>query len=528
MRARRLRFVPQIDAEMLAAKIDKALQLEHPHVFDELYECPAHRELLWHLAWISQPGKVFVIPPPPEFRDLASFCHAFLEQFAADVGTATMRRFPDARSYTVEQAKLILNELPWHAREHLLWPNTSLMAEAYDEGQPDCTSVPGDNGELGELGQVLTDTLSPAALRAHCLEVARTELAQDLKATCEQPQIGLLYNSRQPGDGAPWYFVDVAECLIRFISERRSAIYDAVAKTSLSQEISRECERAHATGSPIKLHGNARRGKTVSAELLVKLFPARFRIVNTPDSASLNDLLRAVAEAYGIRLERHCTEQDLRERIEYVRRFSAVTLIIDESHYLAPSKFTRNTAPVRLNWVRSALIDRGTPVVLIATEQSYNSAMKRFTNATHYVMEQFDGRVRTIKLADKLSRDDMLAIGRKYFDGVAIPVWRGAILRTAASGRMRASDIKDIATFAWQLAREAGGKVPSYADVEAAMQRVLPSAAPTPSGQPLKTKKTPAVQSDCKRSAEPVQGSETSFEIPTRFARRSLAVAEMT
>lgn len=528
----RVRFVPQINAEMLAEKIDKALRFEHPHVFDELYDHPDRSELLWALQWISEPDKVFVIPPPPCFRDLACFCEAFLDRCGAEAGTATMRRLGSVRSYTPEQAKLILNELPWHAREHLLWPSASLVSEAY----LDRVSEP-ENPR--ELEQVLTTTLTPDALRAHCLEAARASLAQDLKATCELPHVGLLWNPKAHGEGAPWYFADVADSLIRFIDHCRKQVRQQVAETTLSRAVWRECERARAMSSSIKLYGNPRRGKTVSAELLVKLFPSRFRIVTTPDSASLIDLLRAVAQAYGIILERHCTEQTLRDRIDYVRRFSRMTLILDESHYLAPSKFTRSTAPVRLNWLRSALIDRGTPVVLIATEQSYHSAMMRFTKVTNYAMEQFDGRVPTVKLAPKLSREDMLAIGRKYFVGVPEPTWKGAILRTTASGLMRASDIKDIATFAWQFAREGGRSLPTFADVQEAMVRVLPgapgstvsdvpTAAISTAAQPAKRPKAASLQRRCTPTAAPAKPPCTTFETPARFARGNLAVAGMT
>ncbi len=74
-------------------------------------------------------------------------------------------------------------------------------------------------------------------------------------------------------------------------------------------------------GEPVMISGNTRFGKTETVKLICDMEPHNFRLVNTPDSNAIGDLLREVARAVGIEVSAQNSVRELREQIEYVLRF---------------------------------------------------------------------------------------------------------------------------------------------------------------------------------------------------------------
>ncbi len=91
--------------------------------------------------------------------------------------------------------------------------------------------------------------------------------------------------------------------------------------------------------------------------LFAAMNPGACRLIETPATNAIGDLLREVAKALGIEVGPQNSGRELRERIDYVLRFSTLLLCFDEAQLILPVAYSRNTAPARLNWVRRS-VDR--------------------------------------------------------------------------------------------------------------------------------------------------------------------------
>ena len=214
------------------------------------------------------------------------------------------------------------------------------------------------------------------------------------------PHVGFLACDQSDGEhGAPWYFAKVGEALLAFIDARAQQLRSRLAETEVTKEIRLWFAKSRRMQKSIMFIGNSRFGKTETVEVEAIADPGRCRLVNTPASNAMSDLLREVAKSLGIEVGPGTSGRDLRDLIDYVLRFSHLQLIFDECQFLIEQNYSRNTAPARLNWVRRSIMDQGSPVVFVCTPQSYEPAKNRFVRATGFAMEQFDKRFYSVNIA---------------------------------------------------------------------------------------------------------------------------------
>lgn len=321
-------------------------------------------------------------------------------------------------------------------------------------------------------------------LRIACESIARQYLAEYFQQLCSDPEVRF---HRQEGEldwsyeakCAPWYFVNVADALLAFIDRRKAVLASRLAETEITTLVFEWMGVAHETGRAIVIEGNSRFGKTEAIKLWCDMNPGIARLVNTPATNALGDLLREVARALGIDSAPGRRAQDLRDRIEYVLRFSQLLLCFDESNFLLPGSYSKNTTPARLNWVRRSLMDRKTPAVFVYTPQTNQPAKKRFVKATGYTMEQFDERIlMTVQLPNELCEDDLIAVAKIHFGKLHDAHLRSVVHKVLATERNYISDLEKIATLANYKAKAAGRTVPLLADINAALANVMPVAKP--------------------------------------------------
>jgi hypothetical protein len=106
----------------------------------------------------------------------------------------------------------------------------------------------------------------------------------------------------------------------------------------------------------------------------------------------------------------------LKREIEYVLRQSRIFLVFDEAAFLVPQRYAKNTPPMRLNWIRTEIVDKKLPVALVSTPQNYHHGIKKFVAATGDNITQFLGRnLYTVILPKELDKDDLIAVARKHF-----------------------------------------------------------------------------------------------------------------
>lgn len=479
-----------IRPEVLASKIEKIDNFEQFRLLEEFSSDRRLVRLLWFLQYVSQPSNYA--------GGLTKFAHDLVAASADKIGTARMVKIGRVKHYELRDATKIFSELSATSRNELFDSNTSLFEEAFLHGKHDKPCKLGEWRKDWEK-QFLSE-VTPANVRRLCVDAARHDLARYFSDLCELPHIGLRPHSEH---GAPWYFVNVADALLEFADALAKSIRSRIAETEVTREVSRWIRKSRSMRKSVMITGNSRFGKTEAVKAEVATAPGDCRLVNTPATNSITDLLREVAKSLGLEIGAQNSAQSLRDRIDYVLRFSRLQLIFDESQFLLPSSFSRNTAPARLNWVRRSIMDQSIAAVFVCTPQSYLPAKRRFVNATGFVMEQFDERVLNRELPNELSEADLLEVARVHFSGLAEDYLHYVVDKALATERNFVSDIEKIATLAKDNAREHGRKAPILADIENAIADVLPTPPKVLQPAAKKTRSATPVRRPCKRVAEP-------------------------
>lgn len=530
--------IPPISAEVLAEKLENIANFEAPELLEEITTQPRLVELLWFLQFVSQPNNYA--------GGLCKFCDDFINEAAEEIGTSEMLLADHARTYTLAQLTGIYHELSATAQTALKGSTAEgrtlsrLLKE--DEQQEDCSyglvdlltdderaesavrfgraMLRAENDQaVRRAAQPVTKReqaamlaeFTPAKLRAICVDVAREKLAYYFKRLCEEPSVTFRRRgSRSWTDKetrTPWYFPNVADALLAFIDHRKEQLAARIAETEVTKLVFEWMSVAQGTGRGVLIEGNSRFGKTEAIRVWCDMNPGVARLVNTPATNAVGDLLREVARALGVDSAPDRRGYDLRARIDYVLRFAKLLICFDESSFLLPGSYSKNTAPARLNWVRRSLMDRDIPVVFVHTPQSNLPPKKRFVKATGYTMEQFDERIlMTVNLPATLCEDDLLAVARIHFPDLQEVHLKHVVSKVSATERNYVSDIEKIATLANYKAKTAGRSLPVLADINAAIANVLPAA----------------------RLPVPVAGALVAQDKPQRQKRGAAAVAIAT
>lgn len=530
--------VPPIRSELLAAKIEKLRNFELPDLFDEFSAEPRFIGALWFLEYVSKPDNYA--------GGLTKFAEEFASACAERIGTPTMLKVGAAAAYKPNEAVAIFKELREPARSEIFGADTWILDNAFfcdetprtnrinvqrhenfwDEDSPKITW----KGTRRRVLSVLVAKLTPAAARDVCLKHVTERLATYLKAVCEMPHVGLLPSESK--DGAPEYFSQVGATLLSFIDQRANTLRASLAETEVTRLVFRWMSKAREMNEPVMISGNARFGKTETVKLLCDMQPGDFRLVNTPASNAIGDLFREVARSLGIEVGAQNNLRELRERVEFVLRFSRLVLCFDEFQFVLPANYSRNTAPARLNWLRRAIVDQKLPAVFICTPQSYLPAKKRFLKTTGFAIEQFDERIlKTVHLPNELSEADLLAVARIHFSDLTEEYLQLVVEAALATERNYVSDVSKIAKLAKDNARENSRQRPLLCDIEAAIADVLPTR-PTRATALLTTRKRPPIAAPiptpCKAPASPLQTARISSATLPESRRGMIPLAVKT
>ena len=103
-------------------------------------------------------------------------------------------------------------------------------------------------------------------------------------------------------------------------------------------------------------------------------------------------------------------------------------LVFDEAAWLIPQRYSPKTAPMRLNYIRSQILENGCPVALVTTPQFFGPAAQKFERVTGFNMAQWKGRImRTVQLPAELPEQDLAAIVNHHFPELDEPCVRRVI-----------------------------------------------------------------------------------------------------
>lgn len=502
-----------IDPELVALKLDKIKNFEAEEARQEIEQQPRFVEMLWFLQWCSQTDNYA--------GGLNRFAADLLKESQDFIGTDTMNRLGSARAYTGEEEHQIAREIDSD------YITRSGLEELAELAIHEAAESPPKTSRRCESRK----RKSRADYLAICMSLAENGLAGYLCRLCERPDVLFtrrFYTGRfddgTTGEKAPIYFARIGEAILAFMDRRKKSVACMIGETAVTQEVFKWLEIARDAKRAVQIIGTERFGKSEAIKNYCLQNPGLARLVETPPSNGECDLLKEIAKALGIAWGR--TDRAgfrLRETINRVLTHSGMMLVFDESQFLIPGNYTRNTVPARLNWLRRNIMDRNIPCALVATPQSYKPAKDRFVKKTGFAIGQFDERIlKTVNLPEELSRDDLMAIARIHFPNLAEQYLQYVVANTLATERNYVSDVEKIAALSNVNARQAGRKAPALADIKSAIADVLPVAekpdpAPAPEIQSAASKPpAPRLQGRCKPAAEPLQGGRIPADFPSQ------------
>ncbi|HEY3856364.1 MAG TPA: AAA family ATPase [Verrucomicrobiae bacterium] len=251
---------------------------------------------------------------------------------------------------------------------------------------------------------------------------------------------------------------------------------------------------------PVFLQGDTRTGKSFVINTWCKMNPGKARLIATPSNPSDRDLFIAIADALGLVVTPKTTSRELRDNIQFIIRHSGLMFIYDEAHFCLPVRYYRNTSPVRLDWIRTQIVDRKLPIAFISTPQAFQNGVAKFTRTTGHNFGQFLGRVMlNTDLPTDLSTEDLLEVCKIQGPDVPVKIHKFIVARAKSSeGYLKA--IEAICCRARYIARREKHSTITLEDVTLAASEVIPAA----NGLPVKAHQQPTIEDAPKRKSLPV------------------------
>jgi hypothetical protein len=511
--------VGTIRPENVAKKLEAIRNHEYPDTIAQLIANPRLAELLWFLQYMSM-----------QAGGLVKFCADLVEQLPERFGTKTMRT-AKRLEYTLEEKRGIYGEFPHRYNpvpmsdpDQESWEDVFLAARAdyapADEEDRAC--------QRREFEKYLK-SWTAAEMRKIVLTAAAEILPRYLEDLCTQRDKGFTEPLGPKYLESPYWFMDDPVAAVFEMMDRRvKEVSKRLAMTAVAKQVFDALDYALQEKAMVRIEGDSRFGKSESVKAWAAMRPGLARVVTVPSSNSVAGLLRRVSEALGIPFTYGTQAQVLRERIEYVLRQSSMFLILDESAFLIPQSYTATTAPGRLNWVRTEIVDRGLPLALVHTPQTFLPATDKFVKKTGFAMQQFFGRIyRAVQLPSELERADLIAVARIHFPEMGDD-YLEVVGDLAELSENYLQTVEAVAKLARFIARREGHRRVTISDIEAAAGEIIPrQATPAPdsslsAGRQPGTRRAPAQAAE--RAVQP-SGMQPSVKRNTpRFSTRGAAL----
>jgi len=418
-----------------------------------LLESPVQRETIWFLQYLShQPGGI---------NKLAA---DLLAQFPQCVATPSMQKFGFKKSqiYSADEVKAVRGEVKGGS-----FP---LKGEAdYGRNFFDMSQFSESECADREAKSKLYPTKYPASdFVSLCSQAAGSKLEKYLMSLCLDPALPV-------EDGSPWYFPTLVSTLKKIMVAGIESHCEKIVVTSLGERVHEALDYAAESGRMTLIEGNARFGKTYSVMDWCLRHPGRARYVQLESTSDDMSFYRAIAKALGVSIALTSKAQELRMRIEEALQPGDLVLVLDEAHYLWPNLIDSRSLPTRINWLLTALVNRGVPVVLVTTPQ-FLSNQRAFEHKTRWTSEQFTGRLGHYeKLPDVLPIEDLEAIATALV-GDADPRIVEAVVEYANGSAKYLAGITSVIDRASFVARKEGRDSLQFADLRRAIKEsVIPS-----------------------------------------------------
>lgn len=354
--------------------------------------------MLWWLQQIS-------------LRDggLDKFAAEFVEANKGKVGTPTMRKLgmrPD-QIYNAEQVRLVRTELP---------------------GMRNFFPLRGECYQVGGLGLLIDEDYRRRVLAeegAIAKNYPDGYRAADFVSACLRPQAFVDFLRRALIDpaspslraGLP-VFPQLWEALKDWQQQECAASRDQIVETEVTKKVFEELDFALDSRAFVLIEGRERIGKSEAAKAWCAQRPGRAIYARLESGTDEATLFRSIARAVGTACSYGRKATEMRARIQDALQPAQVMLVLDEAHFLWPqSDRSDRSAPKRVDWLRTALVDFGVPIALISSPQYFERSCERFRKAGWNSL-QIQGRlarITTLPEPEQINSSDVIKVVCRVF-----------------------------------------------------------------------------------------------------------------
>ncbi len=451
-----------IRPELLAGKLAAIRNYEHPKTLEQISERPRLVEMLWFIQFMSmQPG------------GLLRFCEDMFTKVPHRFGPPSLRAAKPGNLSLREKIQIcsefpMRSGAPFHPRgteDDLRWI-ARLIVEEHEGGERKTT----DEDHANMARAVKDQTFE--TFQENCFDAARSVLPEFLYDLCTDKDLDFKNSKHSRWRQALWCVDDAVEAVMEMMDLQAQQVEKRLAMTEVAKLVFDRLDYALAEKVMVRIEGSSRFGKTEALSAWVEMRPGLARLVRVPCDNSMASLFKRIGEALGIDCSYGSNMSRLKDRVEYVIQHGGLFLVFDEAHFLAPLNFSETTPPHRLNWIRTEIVDRGLPLAVAMTPQSFKGAIDRYVKKTRYDMTQFFGRdFLPCVLPDVLTEQDMIAVARIHFPVMGENAL-GYIANEARLSENYLQAVEAIARRARYMAGKRGGAV-RLNDLKTAVAEVL-------------------------------------------------------
>lgn len=510
---------------------------------------PQARELVFFLQALSLPR----LAGSPNPGGLKRHARDFLKAFPGRVGTPSMHRFgmKPGQIYNADQVRAVRSEL-YDARLE-----AGLISHAEDFlntiGHPD---LPGSGtawkGEGFPLrGEVIQEyfgvdpdredqlrreddapTSYPASLFVQaCKQVLDAGIERFLISLCTDPRLVIA----APGQELESATVDPDHLIQQFTDEELrglcpaelSCFHDVIgalfefkdqfqkraasefAETTIATQVFETLDAGLRLRRIVMVNGKEGIGKSEAMRnwCVRHLGEARYLDL-TGINSSKTAFFREIAGALGLPCSESLNTGQLQSRVESMLQLSGLMLCIDEAHFMFKNSERSKAAPEQIDWIDTALCNRGVPVGLSCTPQLITS-MQKVSDRARWNSGQFKRRLKRVaNLPEKPTLADLEKVARRILPKAPASVYKMAVGYAFSLSEHNLDALVDAITEAKEHARINGRENVTFADLDAALKGTVSAAQLTKNAiflKPEKAKRGSGQQRvDCNPTAEPL------------------------
>jgi hypothetical protein len=216
------------------------------------------------------------------------------------------------------------------------------------------------------------------------------------------------------------HFNDLWGALVALRKAEIEAARKEIVETAVSARVFEALDFVRESRSFVLIEGREGLGKSEAARNWCRRHPGEAVYVSLQSGTDEMTLFRCIAQAVGTACAITRKAGEIKANVEKALQPGHLTLVLDEAHFLWPqSGRAERSAPKRVDWLRTALIDSGVSVAIVSTPQYFGNQCDRFRRGG-WNANQIQRRLAHIeRLPETLSLPDMRAVISLHFPQIA-------------------------------------------------------------------------------------------------------------